>query len=59
MCFQGALDVTNVSSSSQSTFVGFAAKDQLGDPNAHFYFLVSCLSQGDLLGRGERKQAGL
>lgn len=59
MCFHGAFDVTNVSSSSQSTFVGFEAKDKPGDPNGHLYSLVSCLYQGDLLGRGERKQAGL
>jgi len=40
MCFHGTLDVTKVSSSSQTTFVGFEAEDQPGDPNSRVCSLV-------------------
>lgn len=41
------------------TFVGFEADDQSRDPNGLLYSHVFSLYQGELLGRGERKQTGL
>lgn len=42
-CFHGALEFANASSSSQSTFMGFEAKDKPGDPNVHLYSSPVCI----------------